>query len=350
MISLRMTRFILLSAVIVAGATPAIAETPLEITTVLRHTIEIEHRLDGVVEAVNEATLTAEIPGRIAEVLFDVGDVVPANAVVIRLRGTEQKADVSKAEAQVVDARARVVEASRAYQRIESLYGQNAASEQAMEQAKASLEVSKASLRVAEAQLTKTEEQAGYAVIRAPFGGVVTERHVERGESVTPGQPMISGFLPDLLRVRVDVPQRLLGHVRKHPSARVHVPGREPDSLIVDDVAIFPYASAGTGTTRVRLTLPYGVEELSPGMLVKVSFFSGERTVLVIPERAIVYRSEVIGVYAVSKDGSVQMRRIRPGASLAGEKKIVLAGLQENEQIALDPVAAIAHLKHLSKQ
>jgi len=187
------------------GALTAIAATELETATVKSQAVPIEHILDGVVEAVNEATLTAEIQGRIAEVLFDVGDVVPADGVIIRLRGTEQKAEVSKAEAQVVDARARVVESSRAFQRVESLYAQNAASAQALEQARAALEVSKASLSVAEAQLTKAEERAGYTVVRAPYGGIVTQRHVERGESVSPGQPLISGFLPDLLRVSVEV-------------------------------------------------------------------------------------------------------------------------------------------------
>lgn len=348
--SLKSYIFLLLTTAIACGPLQGNADTPLQTVEVRRQTIEIEHRLDGLVEAVNEATLTAEIPGRVADVLFDVGDVVPADAVVISLRGTEQKAEVSKAEAGVVDARARVVEASRANQRVESLHAQNAASAQALEQARAALEVSKAALRVAEAQLTKAEEQAGYTVVRAPYGGIVTRRHVERGESVTPGQPLISGFLPDLLRVKVDVPQRLIEAIRRYRSARVHIPGEDPGSLEVEAVSIFPYASPGTGTTRVRLMLPYGVENLSPGMLVKVSFSSGSRDVLAVPERAIVYRSEVTGVYVVGVSGTVNLRRIRPGESLEGSRQIVLAGLEEGELVALDPVAALLQLKRQSAQ
>lgn len=340
----------LLAITVALSSMATIAQSPLEWAMVERQTIPIEHRLDGVVEAVNEATMTAEIPGRVAEVLFDVGDVVPADAVIIRLRGTEQKAEVSKAEAQVVDARARIVEASRAFQRIESLHARNAASQQALEQARATLEVSKASLRVAEAQLTKVEEQAGYAVIRAPYGGIVTQRHVEQGESVSPGQPLISGFLPDLLRVSVEVPQRLVDSVREYRSARVHLPNEEAGSMKIDEISIFPYASPGTGTTRVRLTLPYGVENLSPGVLVKVAFAAGERTVLVIPEHTIVHRSEVIGVYVRSEDGTINLRRIRPGKILDSGAAMVLAGLDEGEQIALDPVAATAEIKRQSAQ
>jgi len=326
------------------------AQTELAVIAVKQQNIDVEHRLDGLVEAVNEATLTAEIPGRIAEVLFDVGDVVPAGAVVLRLRGTEQKAEVSGAEARVADARARIVEANRNFTRIESLYAQNAASAQALEQAKAAMEVSEASLQVAQAQLTKAEEQAGYAVVRAPYGGVVTERHVERGESVSPGQPLMSGFLPDQLRVAVEVPQRMIALVRKHRLARVYLPGRGGESTEIQEISIFPYASAGVGTTRIRLTLPYGVEDLSPGMLVKVSLAVGTRSVLAIPKQTIVYRSEVIGVYVVSPGGKVNLRRIRPGKTLAGDNIVVLAGLSAGEQIALDPVAAVRNLKQQSQQ
>ena len=328
----------------------AVAQPDLPTDSVTKQLIETEHRLDGMVEAVNEATLTAEISGRVAEVMYDVGDVVPADAVVVRLRGTEQKAEVTRAEAQVRDARARVVETGRNYQRIESLYEENAASLQALEQAKALMEVSQAALQVAEAASIKAIEKAGYAEIRAPYGGVVTKRHVERGESVSPGQPLMSGFLPDELRVGVEVPQRLIHSVRKHSVARVYLPGREDKPIEVAELSIFPYASSGAGTTRVRLTLPVGVEDLSPGMLVKVSFVLGTRPVLVVPEQAVVYRSEVIGVYVVDKSGGISLRRIRTGRKLPGENLVVLSGLDEGEQVVLDPVKAVAHLKQQSKQ
>lgn len=340
----------LLSSLTLPYPTVAIAQSELATAGVTKQMIEIDHRLDGIVEAINEATLTAEISGRVAEVMFDVGDVVPDGAVVIRLRGTEQKAEVTRAEAQVRDAKARVVETGRNYRRIESLYEENAASLQALEQAKALMEVSEAALQVAEASLVKAIEQAGYAEIHAPYGGVVTKRHVEQGESVSPGQPLISGFLPDELRVGVEVPQRLIHSIREHGIARVYLPGREDKPLEVVELSIFPYASRGVGTTRVRLTLPVGVEDLSPGMLVKVSFVVGTRAALVIPERTVVYRSEVIGVYVVDAAGAVSLRRIRTGRKLGDGKLIVLAGLDEGEQVVLEPVKAVAYLKQQSKQ
>lgn len=342
--------FTVLLAATLLWAPGAPAESPLDAFYAEIRTIDVEHRLDGVVEAVNEATLTAEIGGRVDAVLFDVGDVVPADAVVIRLRGTEQKAELARAEAQVDDAEARLVEARENLKRIEALYASNAASKQALDQAKAGMEVAEASLDAANASLTKAREQVEYTVIRAPYGGVVTERHVERGESVSVGQPLMSGFLPDELRVSVDVPQRLIDKVRRHRSARVYLPGRELDPVEVTALSIFPYASEGSGTTRVRLVLPVGVESLSPGMLVKAAFTMGTREALAVPAGAVVFRSEVTGVYVLNERGDPALRRIRPGRLLPTGELEVLAGLQQGERIAADPAAAVLKLKRPEAQ
>ena len=69
-----------------------------------------------------------------------------------------------------------------------------------------------------------------------------------------------------------------------------------------------------------------------------------------IPEQAVVYRSEVIGVYVIDAAGAVSLRRIRTGRKLADEKLIVLAGLEEGEQVVLEPVKAVAYLKQQPKQ
>lgn len=346
---IRLNSIFLLASV--AGAVSPLAgfagsgQTPLATTAVSGRLVNVEHRLDGVVEAVNQATMTAEIPGRVAEVLFDVGDVVPADAVVLRFRGTEQKAEVTQAEAQVRDAEARVVETRRNFERLEALYAEKATSLTALDQARATLEVSEASLQASKASLTKAQERAGYTVIRAPYGGVVTQRHVEQGESVSAGQPLISGFLPDQLRVVVEIPQRLIESVRGGGKALAYLPGNSDKPLEISGISIFPYANAGTGTIRARLDLPQATSGVMPGMLVKVSFVVDSRPVLVIAERAIVHRSEVAGVYVVTEDNEVNLRRIRPGRRLADGNVVVLAGLQQGERVAMEPAEAVKHLR-----
>ena len=70
---------------------PAAASARSSLATVIvqPERTPIERRLDGVIEAVNQGTVAAQTSGRVAAILYDVNDFVPAGAVIIRLRSTE---------------------------------------------------------------------------------------------------------------------------------------------------------------------------------------------------------------------------------------------------------------------
>jgi multidrug efflux pump subunit AcrA (membrane-fusion protein) len=63
------------------------AETSLELYNVSIARAPLEHAFDGTIEAVNQGTVSAQTSGRVAQVLYDVNDFVPAGAVIVRLRG-----------------------------------------------------------------------------------------------------------------------------------------------------------------------------------------------------------------------------------------------------------------------
>ncbi len=318
-------------------------EPPFETVTVSARDIARERVLEGVVEAVKESTVSAQTSGRVAAINVDVDDYVPAGNVILRLHDTEQRARVARAQAELAEAQARYTEARSNYARMERLHADQVVPKATLDAAKANLDSSRSRLEAADAALAEAREQLDYTVVRAPYSGVVTKRHVQIGEAVRPGQPLMSGFSLEELRVRVEAPQRLVNAIRERRAARLlqdtapSVPARE--------ITIFPYASAGSNTFTVRVDLPARVEGLYPGMLVKVAFEIGSRQRLAVPASAVVYRSEVTGVYVVKEDGAVVLRQIRTGQQSADGTIEVLAGLAEGERIALDPVKAGIYLK-----
>jgi len=79
---------------------------------------------------------------------------------------------------------------------------------------------------------------------------------------------------------------------------------------------------------------------------VKVAFVNGEREQLLVPSRAIARRGEVAGAYVISKSQSaIEFRYLRLGRALTTGKTTILAGLEQGETIALDPVAAATAYK-----
>lgn len=296
-----------------------------------------EYRLDGIVEAVSRTTVSAQTQGQVREILFDVDDFVEKDAVVARIKDTEHRARLAQASAELKAAEARLEQAREEHARISDLYRQKNVSESAMDQAEADLTAAQAALEAASAGLEQAREQLDYTQIRAPYSGIVTHRHVEIGETLAPGQPVMTGISLDQLRVIVDVPQSIIASVRGGGAARVYLDEGEP--VESTRITVFPFADPGSNTFKVRLDLPPDLPELFPGMLVKTGFEIGARQELVAPSKAVVRRSELTALYVVDERGQVGLRQVRLGRALK-DAVVVLAGLEAGERVALDPIAA----------
>lgn len=302
-----------------------------------------ERIFDGVVEPINQSTVSAQTLGRIVEIHFDVDDVVPKDSVLVRFHDAEARARLEQEQASLKDAQARLKIASEENQRVRNLIERKLVSQSDADRADAVFNSATANVELAKARIAQAQQQLDYTVVRAPFSGVVLTRHVQLGETVQVGQPLMTGFSLDSLRVASTIPQDLVLLMREHTSARVLTDDR---SVPVDAqaVTIFPYADKTSHTFKVWLGLPEKFPGLYPGMLVKVAFVVGEQKRLLIPRDSVVQRSEVTGVYVVNAAGEASFRRILAGREVDSNVEII-SGLSEGEQVALDPIAATSRAK-----
>ncbi|NNL00164.1 MAG: efflux RND transporter periplasmic adaptor subunit, partial [Xanthomonadales bacterium] len=272
---------------------------------------------------------------RIAELNYDVDDFVEAGSVLLRFTDVEQRSALRQANAQLAEARARQTESEEEYRRAQELKQRGLGSQRDLDRALAARDSAIARVASAESTIETAQQQLDYTTVKAPYAGIVTKRFVERGETVAPGQPLMSGLSLEKLRVAVDLPQTVATEVRKNPQASVvTAEGR----VAATDITLFPIADPVTNTFRVRLELPDGQFGLYPGMFVKAAFAIGEAERLLIPAQAVLRRSEVTAVYVVGEEG-VRLRQVRTGQQF-GEHIEILSGLADGEKVALDPVRA----------
>lgn len=316
-----------------AQAGAQLATTPAE----LRELPE-QRSFSGRVEAVRQATVSAETSGRIEEIRADIGDVISAGTVILTVVSTEQRAGLTRAEAALAEANATLTAETAEQQRVSDLRARQFASQADLDRANQRLDAARARAASMEAALRTAREQLSYTEVRAPYGGIVSARLVEPGELVQPGTPLMSGYDPDALRVEVDLPQQVAERVRLLQEARITADDGDPAGFAPEQLILYPAADAATSTVRARLELPPAAEGLYPGQFVTVQFTVGSREGLLIPAASVVRRSEVSAVYVVS-DGVPALRQIRAGARV-GESIEVLAGLAAGEQVAVDPAAA----------
>jgi RND family efflux transporter MFP subunit len=292
---------------------------------------------DGVIEAVQQADLTAQTAGRVGAVLVDVNDAVRPNQLLLRLTGIEQQASVDSAQAQVAAVKAQAQEAESTYRRYAGLAEKQFVSKQQLDQALATRNAARAQVLAAEAQAAQAMQQNDYTQVRAPFAGIVSERLVEPGESVSMGQPLLRVFNPAQLRIQVQVPQRVADVLRHNPEADITLD--DGVMLPAEQVVVYPSADAQAHSVTVRVLLPKTEKALKPGQVAKVAFAIAAGTdALWLPESAIWRRGELSGVYVVT-DKTVLLRQLRLGETRAGRVE-VLSGVSAGERIAVDPAQA----------
>lgn len=344
-ISLRLAALLSLAFVAACGDEPAAGTRPplaaVQTRVVQAGTADGGRAWDGVVEAVQRADLSAQTTGRVTEVGADVDDRVARGDLLVRITAFEQQAGANAARAQVRAAEAAASEAEANYERFSALASAQYVSRAQLDQARAARDSAIATRDAARATLAQATQQAAYTEVRAPFAGVVGARHVEPGETVAPGRPLVSVHAPGALRVEVQVPQSDAAAIRAANGARILLEdGRGVDA---SRVIVFPAAQAETHSVGVRLLLPDMEDAPRPGATAKVVFpVAGASVAPHVPYGTLVQRGEVSAVYVVAS-GRVGLRQVRVGRRV-GDDVEILAGLKPGERIASDPVEAMRAL------
>ncbi|WP_181918929.1 efflux RND transporter periplasmic adaptor subunit [Wenzhouxiangella sediminis] len=333
------SRFLMLAAAVIGATALSSPSEAVEWAPVVRESLIESVRLDGMVEAVQESTVSAQTAGTIVELPYDVDDIVESGTLIARLEDTEQRARLQQAEANLEEAQASLEDAQQRYERIEPLAERGVASQSDLDQARNALNAARARVTRARSGVEEAREQLDYTRITAPYGGVITARHVELGESVRPGQALLSGFALDPLRVVVSVPQRYIDLVDDENDLRVVLDdGRE---MTIGKITRFPFADAPGHGVTVRITFQNGKMDVYPGQLVRVMLPVERREALWIPAESLLRRSELRAVFVRDESGPPRLRQVRIGAR-EGDRLEVLSGLSEGEEVALDPEAIFA--------
>jgi RND family efflux transporter MFP subunit len=297
---------------------------------------------DAIIEAVQQATLAAQINGSVTAYYVDAGDRVKKGQILARLDTRDTDAQVAAGRAGIAQAEAAMSAAKSNYERTKSLVEQKFISQAALDKAESDYKVALAAVESARAGSVQANTARGFAEIRAPFDGVVTRRLMEVGEFASPGRSVIAVHDPASLRAIGSLPQFVLPATAKVDRAMVDIPSIAR-TYAASRVTVLPAADPRLLSTQVRAELPTAATGLTPGMAAKVLIPIGKASKRVIPEAALVRRGELVAVNVATPQGTPQLRQVRVGPSVRtadGRQFVeILAGLADGEQVLLNPLA-----------
>jgi HlyD family secretion protein len=171
----------------------------------------------GTLQPIDKVTVGAEVSGRIDAILADFNDRVTKGQIIARINTDELKARAVQARASVAQAQANLVKAENDLRRAQTLRGKGFASQATYDAALAARNALRATLNTARAQSDQTEANLAKAAIRSPIDGIVLDRKIERGQTVTAGfqTPELFVIASDLkkLELTIDVDEADIGEV-----------------------------------------------------------------------------------------------------------------------------------------
>jgi membrane fusion protein, multidrug efflux system len=319
------------------------AAAPLQTVNVAATVADQTYRAEGVVEAVRQSTIAAQVPARITEVHVRAGDAIKAGQVLVRLDPRTAADQLASSRAQVAAAQAQLDAARKDFDRNRRLFEKQYISQAAMDLAETQFKAAEAQTRATTAQAGVATTQSSFTTLVAPFSGIVASVSVEVGDMASPGLPVMTIYDPTELRVVAQLPESYAQNLAVGRPVRIALPGSAdgPRTIDATRMVLLPTADPTTHTRQVRLALPANAQGLAPGMFARAAFplTRVESAGITVPVASVVRRPEFSAVYRIDGNGRAQLRQVRLGRE-SGDLVEVLAGLQPGDRIAADPVAA----------
>jgi len=323
----------------------------------------------GYVVARRQATVSAKITGKLAQLYIEEGQHVKAGEVLARLDDTNAMATLQQADAAVTQAEAVVAQARTAVEDLQPTYERNRKqaaagliSPEALEASKSAYDAQRSTLRVAEGTLAvqraareAAQRNENDTVVRAPYTGVITTKNAQPGEIISPlsaggGFTRTGiGTLVDMdsLEVEVDVNENFISRVHAESPAVLKLNAYPDWQIPAFVVAVVPTADRSKATVKVRVGFKTRDPRILPEMGARVAFLeeahaaapggapAAAGATLLPPDAVLAAAAGAdTGVIYVLHDDRVERRTVRLGARSA-DGQVVLSGLSSGERVAV---------------
>lgn len=299
--------------------------------------------LPGSIRANQQATIYAKVPGYLKSIAVDKGDKVQAGQALGEIEVPELAAELAKHRAELARTEAELKVAEVESGRLAK--AQTAASDlvlpQAVDNAEGRVVMGKAGVESAKANIARVETLLRYSKLTAPFGGVITMRHVDAGAFIpaaTGGSAASAAVLTlmdfNTVRAQVAVPEIEAALVREGQPVKVSVEGL-PGKLFEGKVTRQSFAlDEATKSMLVESDLPNPDLALRPGMyaMIKVGVEKHTNALLIPVETVLMEKANAFAF--IAEGGKARKTGIKIGFN-DGAKVEVLAGLTGSESVIL---------------
>lgn len=304
------------------------------------------YTIPGRTEPVESSTIFTRATGLITERRFDIGDAVNAGNVLAVVDVPEIDRAIESAQAAVDQSKARADNAIQLAERAQGLAGTRAISQEEIDQRQANAVEARAALRLSQAELEKLKTQKEFAIVRAPFAGLISGRNFERGDRVRGDSATSDGWLYrlvrlDQLRFVIAAPPDLALRLTRESAVKItftEIPGLVVNAPFFRSSAVFDEAS---GTMRVEFLVQNPEQRIPAGLTGTGTLeLASTGSTVIVPSNTLL-TEEGVSMVAVVQDSTVARIPVTVGRILGRDVEITSPAISTASRVIINPNALL---------
>ncbi len=316
------------------------AKAPLVVVSeVHRDDVVRQVPLTGTMTSPHVSALSAQVSGKVRSIAVEVGAQVTAGSVLLTIDDELERLGLQASIAATAQARAELTDAERRFENGQRLRKQNSSSVNELELLEAEVAIKQAALQRQQAEQRRQQAVVERHWVKAPFEGVISERHADVGEWIEPGNPVFTLVALDQLRAEFRVPQEFFMQIDEHSRVTVNLDALPGQAFKGHIDAVVPVSDPNARTFLIHVSFDHQDVPVTPGMSVRGRLYLATGTTgVVIPRDALLrYPDGRITVWTVSQpngEATVSEQQVSIGNSFDG-RVVITEGLQAGVYVVI---------------
>ena len=311
-----------------------------DVAAVEARALRLNLPLSGSLTPLAQATVKSKASGVVLESNLREGMPVAAGQVLARLDAADQSARLAQQQAALEEANARLALATKNNLNNQALLKQNYISQNSYDTVQNTVALAQANVKAARAQADLARNAVNDTVIRSPMSGVISKRHVQAGEKLSPDMPVFTIVDLKQLTLEAQVPASEIPRVKVGQEVQFKVDGYQGREFTGKVARISPTAEMGSRAMVVYIAVNNADAALSGGMFAKGAITTHKTAVTPVMPLTAVRREKNLDVVYKIEAGKVVAQPVTLGlrnddegivevtAGLAGGANVLLGKLE----------------------
>lgn len=313
-----------------------------EVTEIAPRTLSQTVKVTGSLVPSEQAVVASQAAGRVVSVAVRQGDSVSAGQILVEIDRVNLALQADQQRATANATRAQLVSSQQQLERTEELARQGLATPSALEQARSATAALEANLTALESAVSAAELALSNATVKAPIDGIVSERSVEPGQTITAGTPLFTLVNLEEMDFQASASVNSSALVSPGQTASVTATGLDNQTFEGEVTRVSPIAQTGTRTVPIFISIDNDEGRLRGGM-----FATGQITVaekldaIAVPATAL--REDADGNFVLKLDnGTLARQPVELGDQWDRGATVEVTGLNAGDVVITAPLSELS--------